>query len=104
MTVFAYVMVVLILVGLIGFLVSFALDFSCMMRFPLIISISSFICLSTLGIIGHKITSKKDAIAWNEGYHANCGGKWDFCQKDGSNYIYKCDKCHKIEIFESIMN
>ncbi len=49
-----------------------------------------------------KYDSANDEKAWNDGY-CSCGGQWEYQQAVGhrydTDYIYKCDKCGKIEEF-----
>lgn len=78
-----------------------------------IISIACLISSSLLIIYGaYKDGEEKcqhDLITWNDGYHENCGGRWEFCQVEYGyrvktiGYIYKCDKCYKVEVFSNIM-
>lgn len=90
--------------GLIGFFIALVFDLEWIGLVSFMMGLLSVICVIILGVIDYNITSKENVITWNEGYHADCGGKWDFYQKDNGDYIYKCDKCHKAEIFESFMN
>lgn len=52
------------------------------------------------------IEPKKEAHVWNNGYHLNCGGKYDFINateyKYGIKYVYECEKCSKVLVRDNI--
>ena len=68
------------------------------------IGIAIFFGIFFFGLI---METKEDNRIWNDGIHAECGGKWKVfsathVRNQGTVYHYKCDKCE--EIFESQYN
>jgi hypothetical protein len=56
-----------------------------------------FSLLIGLGLVCDSCAEKEDIAVWNNGYHEDCGGRWEYEQavghRYGTNYIYVCDKC-----------
>lgn len=72
--------------------------------FELIISLVAVVIIVGLIAVAMLISNSKDVKKWNNGY-CSCGGRWEYQQAVGhrydTDYIYKCDKCGKIEEFEN---
>lgn len=63
----------------------------------------AIILIFVLGIIGCYFQVKHQESKWNNGIHAECGGKWEFQNvargKSETTYYYICDECG--ELFSS---
>lgn len=63
----------------------------------LIAALIVLVLLMCGGVLLGSNEEKKDIAVWNDGYHENCGGTWEYEQAVGhrysTHYIYICDKC-----------
>lgn len=71
--------------------------------FELIVSFGACLIIVVLILAAMMVADSRDLKKWNNGY-CSCGGRWEYQQAVGhrydTDYIYKCDKCGKIEEFE----
>jgi DNA-directed RNA polymerase subunit RPC12/RpoP len=70
----------------------------------LVITFVATVIIIGVIVVAMYINNSKDLKKWNNGY-CSCGGRWEYQQAVGhrydTDYIYKCDKCGKIEEFDS---
>jgi hypothetical protein len=59
--------------------------------------IIAFSLLIGLVFVCGSCAEKEDIAVWNDGYHEDCGGRWEYEQAVGhandTDYMYICDKC-----------
>lgn len=71
--------------------------------FELILTVVVVIIVVVIIFAAIGYSNSKDLKKWNNGC-CSCGGHWEYQQAVGhrhdTDYIYKCDKCGKIEEFE----
>ncbi len=72
----------------------------------IIIVIIVFVLIPAYFILGkYRLESDRSKLMqkWNDGIHAECGGKYEYQQmiagQSWTSYVYRCDKCGYVESF-----